>query len=65
VRRTDGSPWGTIFAVDPGEHQDLLVIRDGEIERLLPLVDEFVTSIDLESGIVTVDPPDDLPEGKV
>jgi 16S rRNA processing protein RimM len=55
-----GAPWGTIAAVESGM-QDLLVIHDGEIERLLPLVDEFVKDIDLESGVVTVDPPDGLP----
>jgi 16S rRNA processing protein RimM len=60
VRLVDGTPWGTIAAVDSGM-QDLLVIHDGELERLLPLVDEFVRSIDLEAGVVTVDPPDGLP----
>ena len=29
--------------------QDLLVIHDGDIERLLPLVDVFVTDIDLDA----------------
>jgi len=61
VVRTDGAPWGTIHAVDAGM-QDLLVIHDGDIERLLPLVDEFVKDIDLDEGVVTVDPPDGLPE---
>jgi 16S rRNA processing protein RimM len=64
VRRTDGAPWGTIAAVQPGELQDLLVIHDGEVERLLPLVDAFVTDIDLDAGVVTVDPPEGLPESK-
>jgi 16S rRNA processing protein RimM len=61
VRRVDGTPWGTISSVESGM-QDLLVIHDGELERLLPLVDEFVKAIDLDAGIVTVDPPDGLPE---
>ncbi|NVB78407.1 MAG: 16S rRNA processing protein RimM [Kofleriaceae bacterium] len=65
VRLPDGSPWGTIYAVDAGAHQDLLVIHDGELERLLPLVDEFVTDIDVDAGIVTVDPPADLPASKM
>ena len=63
VVRRDGAPWGTIAAVESGM-QDLLVIHDGEIERLLPLVDEFVTDIDLDSGVVTVDPPEGLPESR-
>lgn len=63
VKLVDGTPWGTIHAVDSGM-QDLLVIHDGELERLLPLVDEFVKAIDLPAGIVTVDPPEGLPEHK-
>ena len=54
---------GTIAAIEGGM-QDLLVIHDGEIERLLPLVDEFVTDIDLDNGVVTVDPPEGLPVSK-
>jgi 16S rRNA processing protein RimM len=65
TRRVDGSGWGTIAAVEAGAHQDLLVIHDGDVERMLPLVDEFVTAIDLETRVVTVDPPDGLPESKV
>ena len=65
VRLPDGTPWGTIAEIMIGAHQDLLVIHDGEIERLLPLVDEFVTSIDVEAGVVTVSPPENLPESKL
>ncbi len=65
VHRLDGTPWGTIAAVEANEHQDLLVIHAGDVERLLPLVDEFVTSIDLAAKIVTVDPPEGLPENKL
>jgi 16S rRNA processing protein RimM len=64
VRLPDGTPWGTIDSIMVGQHQDILVIHDGETERLLPLVDEFVTSIDVEVGVVVVDPPEDLPEFK-
>src|SRR5215208_1729705 len=32
VRRTDGSPWGEIVAIDVGP-QDRLVIHDGDLER--------------------------------
>jgi len=63
VKLADGTPWGTIHAIESGM-QDLLVIHDGELERLLPLVDEFVKGIDLPAGVVTVDPPDGLPAHK-
>lgn len=60
----DGTPWGTIVEIDGG-YQDRLVIHDGEIERLLPLVDEFVKHIDVAGKLVTVDPPDGLPHSPV
>ena len=60
----DGTPWGTIAAVELGP-QDLLVIHDGEIERLLPLVDQFVKNVDVAGGVVTVDPPEGLPEDRI
>jgi 16S rRNA processing protein RimM len=60
----DGTPWGTIAEVDSSPLQDRLVIHDGAIERMLPLVDVFVTRIDLDARIVTVDPPEGLPESK-
>lgn len=60
----DGSPYGTIEAVEPGP-QDRLVIRQGDIERLLPLVPEFVSDVDLDAGRVVVTPPEGLPESVV
>jgi len=60
----DGRDWGTIAAVNLGP-QDQLVIHDGEIERLLPFVDQFVTKIDIAAGVVTVDPPEGLPEDRI
>ena len=64
VKRTDGTPWGTVAGVEFDPMQDRLVIHDGDVERLLPLVDEFVTDIDLEARVITVDPPEGLPESK-
>lgn len=57
----DGTRYGMIAAIQPGP-QDLLVIHDAAVERLLPLVPAFVLSVDLEAGRVVVDPPEDLPE---
>jgi 16S rRNA processing protein RimM len=62
VRLPDGTPWGTVYAVDPGAYQDLLVVHAGEVERLLPLIDEFVKSIDLDAGVIVVEPPEGLPD---
>ena len=62
--RRDGTPWGTIAAIDAGV-QDVLVIHDGDVERLLPLVDVYVIDIDLDARVVTVDPPDGWPESRI
>lgn len=69
TRLADGTIYGTVFAVDPSPFQDLLIIHapatppaTGEVERLLPLVDAFVTNIDLDAGVITVEPPEGLPE---
>ena len=59
-----GKPWGTVASVHAGELQDLLVIHDGDVERMVPLVDELVTGIDLDARVVTVDPPEPWPESK-
>ena len=64
VVRADGTHWGEVAEVEAGEFQDLLVIHDGDIERLLPLVDVYVTQIDLDERVIHVDPPEGLPEHK-
>ena len=63
VQTVAGAPWGTIAAIESGG-QDRLVIHDGDVERLLPLVDAFVVDVDVDAGIVTVDPPEGLPENR-
>jgi len=59
----DGRAWGTIAEIEVGV-QDLLVIHDGDMERMLPLVDQFVVDIDTVGRVVKVDPPEGLPENK-
>ncbi len=60
---TDGTAWGEVVDVIPGA-QDRLVIRDGDVERELPLEPELVIEIDLDERVVIVDPPEGLPEVK-
>ncbi len=60
---TDETPWGEVARVDVGP-QDRLIIHDGDIERMVPFVPELVVSIDLEQGVVVVDPPEGMPEAK-
>jgi len=64
VVKLDGTPWGTVAGIELSPAQEILVIHDGEIERMLPLVDQFVTNIDVAAGVITVDPPEGLPESK-
>jgi 16S rRNA processing protein RimM len=60
----DGTPWGEIVGVEAGL-QDRLVIHHDGIERQLPVVDAFLAGIDLEAGVVTVTPPEGLPEDPI
>jgi 16S rRNA processing protein RimM len=61
----DGTPWGEITRVELGDLQDRLVVRDGDIERQLPVVDAFIAGVDLEARVVTVTPPEGLPEDPI
>ena len=63
VELPDGSEWGVVSGLELGA-QDRLVIRQGEVERLLPVVDEFLLDIDVEARRIVVDPPADFPEDK-
>jgi 16S rRNA processing protein RimM len=61
VTTAAGAPLGRIASIIHGA-QDLLVIHDDRVERLLPFVPVFLVSVDLAARRVVVDPPDELPE---
>jgi 16S rRNA processing protein RimM len=61
----DGTVWGEIVGIEAGPMQDRLVVHHEGMERQLPVVDAFVLGIDVEAGVVTVDPPEGLPEDPV
>lgn len=63
VELADGRPWGKVAAIEVGP-QDRLVIHDGDVERLLPVVPELVVEVDIAAGRVVVDPPAGLPESR-
>lgn len=53
---TSGTDVGVVEDVEPGVGNDVLVIRgDNEVHRL-PMARDYVTSIDLAAGTVTVTP---------
>jgi len=57
-----GQPWGVVHEVQQLGAHDTLVVHDGDVERLLPYVAQFVVDVDLEARRVVVDPPEGLPE---
>ncbi len=55
-----GVPLGQVAEIMHGA-QDLLVVRDGEAERLIPIVPELVRSVDVAARRIVVDLPEDFP----
>lgn len=63
VRHVDGSAIGLLADIRDVAGQEMWFIHDeSDNEILLPAVDEFVKDIDLEAGVIEVDPPDGLLE---
>jgi 16S rRNA processing protein RimM len=60
-----GQPYGVVHQVQELGAHNTLVIHDGEIERLLPYVPQFVVEVDIEARRVVVDPPEGLPEARL
>lgn len=56
----DGRTVGRIIRVDHLPGQDLLVVRSGETEVLVPFVSAIVPEVDIRSGIITLTPPEGL-----
>ena len=50
-----------IAAIEPAP-QARLVIHQGDVERQLPVADEFLVEVDLDGRRVVVEPPEGLPE---
>jgi len=61
---SDGAAYGEVVGI-AAAGQDLLVIHQGELERLLPYVPEFVKSVDLDARRLVVEPPPGLPESEI
>jgi len=53
----DGAEVGEVVRVEHMPAQDLLIIKSGEREVMLPFVKAMVPSIDIASGTMTVTPP--------
>jgi 16S rRNA processing protein RimM len=55
-----GAPLGDVVDVLHAPGGDLLAVRDGERELLIPFVRQIVPVVDIAAGTVSVDPPDGL-----
>ncbi len=56
VMLTDGSRLGTIEEIFSNGAHDIWVVRDGEREVLVPVIEDVVKSMDLAARRVTIDP---------
>ena len=62
VRTTAGADVGTVAEVLHTAAGELLAVRSGDREVLVPFVSAIVTSVSLADGLVEIDPPDGLLE---
>lgn len=56
----DESYLGKVEDIQPGASGDLLVVGKGKAEVLIPAVKDFFRSVDIEEGIIVIDPPEGL-----
>ena len=60
VRTRQGAVVGRIEEIQSMPANDLWVVRDGDRESLIPVVEPIVVEIDLPARIAIIDPPDGL-----
>jgi len=58
----EGREVGRVTGIEHGPAQDLWVVADGGVERLIPAVPEIVTEVDLAARRVVIRPPEGLLE---
>lgn len=60
VRTVDGRSLGKVKGLIPRGEQDVLEVDDGQKEALIPMAGPFIESIDIEKGLIIVNPPEGL-----
>lgn len=60
VRTTDGVDLGSVTEVFDVEPAHLLQIQGPEREHIIPFHEHILVRVDIETGIIVVDPPDGL-----
>ena len=58
----DGRDVGRVTAIERAPAQDLWVVADGDVERLIPAVPDIVIEVDLAGRRVVIRPPEGLLE---
>lgn len=53
----EGRALGTVSGLSTGPAQDLLLVDHGGREVMVPFVEELVPTVDVEEGLVVLDPP--------
>jgi 16S rRNA processing protein RimM len=54
VQGPDGTALGLVREVFEAGASDVLVVQDGEQERMIPLVEQWVERVDLDRGLIVV-----------
>ena len=62
VLTAEGHEVGRVTRIEQAPTQDLWVVRDGDVERLIPAVPEIVSEVDLAERRVVISPPEGLLE---
>jgi len=60
VQTNQNVPVGQIFDIETFPAGDMFVIRNQQKEIMIPVVKEFIDKIDLETGILTINPVEGL-----
>ena len=58
----DGREVGRVTGIQHAPAQDLWIVADGSVERLIPAVPEIVSEVDLAGRRVVIRPPEGLLE---
>ncbi len=56
VETSSGDKVGTIVSILENAANDVYVCRNGEAEYLIPAVDEFIKRIDIDNGVMVIEP---------
>jgi 16S rRNA processing protein RimM len=56
VATTDGRPVGTVAETFATGANEVLVVRDGDREHLIPLIADVVRTVDIDAGRIVIDP---------